>query len=222
MRTETESSTPRAGDLSREPALLRCLPGPGIRIPRRPFLALLVVGWALVVPREANADVIYNVVDYPTLQNGYTVTGTITTDGKIGVLGNGDFTNWDVTISRNGVTVDTFSSQGGIGSSGSVTASATSITVQSDALLDFVVLQNGHATEIFWPGPTVLGTYSVVDFSSGASLWSSTLPAPYTVATAAAAVPEPSIAALTALAACTFLAYGWSRHRRDQRRQGAA
>jgi hypothetical protein len=36
------------------------------------------------------------------------------------------------------------------------------------------------------------------------------------------AVPEPSTAMVAALGAVAFVAYGWSRHRRDQRRQAAA
>jgi hypothetical protein len=37
-----------------------------------------------------------------------------------------------------------------------------------------------------------------------------------------AVVPEPSTAIVVVFGAVAFLAYGWSRHRRDQRRQAAA
>jgi hypothetical protein len=37
-----------------------------------------------------------------------------------------------------------------------------------------------------------------------------------------AAVPEPSTAILAAFGSVTFITYGWSRHRRAQRRQAAA
>ncbi len=36
------------------------------------------------------------------------------------------------------------------------------------------------------------------------------------------AVPEPSTALVAAIGAVAFIAYGWSRHRREQRRQAAA
>jgi hypothetical protein len=46
---------------------------------------------------------------------------------------------------------------------------------------------------------------------------------PWLIATAAAsAVPEPSTAVLAVLGAVTGIAYGWSRHRRAQRRLAAA
>jgi hypothetical protein len=35
-------------------------------------------------------------------------------------------------------------------------------------------------------------------------------------------VPEPSSMVMAGLGAVGFIAYGWSRHRRDQRRQAAA
>jgi hypothetical protein len=37
----------------------------------------------------------------------------------------------------------------------------------------------------------------------------------------AAAVPEPSTALVSVFGAVAFIAYGWSRHRRQQRRQAA-
>jgi hypothetical protein len=43
-----------------------------------------------------------------------------------------------------------------------------------------------------------------------------------TLVNQAATVPEPSTALVAALGAVAFLAYGWSRHRRAQRRQAAA
>jgi hypothetical protein len=51
-------------------------------------------------------------------------------------------------------------------------------------------------------------------FFSGSGYW--------TVALPSAAVPEPSTAIMAAFGAVAFLAYGWSRHRRAQRRQAAA
>jgi len=44
----------------------------------------------------------------------------------------------------------------------------------------------------------------------------------WSIAPATQAVPEPSTAVVAVVGAVAFIAYGWSRHRRDQRRQGAA
>ena len=43
-----------------------------------------------------------------------------------------------------------------------------------------------------------------------------------TLAPSVSSVPEPSTAIVAALGAVAFIACGWSRHRRDQRRQAAA
>jgi hypothetical protein len=56
--------------------------------------ALLGVGFAFFVS-QTEANVIYNVNDtvWPD-----TLTGTITTDGSLGVLNSGDIVSWDLTI----------------------------------------------------------------------------------------------------------------------------
>ncbi len=41
----------------------------------------------------------YNILNYPDLQNGWTVSGTITTDGFIGDLNENDIKSWTWTIS---------------------------------------------------------------------------------------------------------------------------
>jgi hypothetical protein len=62
---------------------------------------------------EASAgSITYNIVDMPADQNGFTVSGTITTDGAIGNLANSDITSWSVTISQGG-TSETFTSGNG-------------------------------------------------------------------------------------------------------------
>jgi hypothetical protein len=44
----------------------------------------------------------------------------------------------------------------------------------------------------------------------------------WSISVAMTAVPEPSTALVASLGAVAFIAYGWSRHRREQRRQAAA
>ena len=50
----------------------------------------------------AQADITYGIVDYPTLENGCALSGTITTNGNIGSLGNADIVAFDVRISSSG------------------------------------------------------------------------------------------------------------------------
>ena len=68
--------------------------------------ALLAVCGASALQAGA---VVYNIVDYPGLENGWTVSGTITTDGTIGTLSASNITAWSWTLT-NGGTTDTWSS----------------------------------------------------------------------------------------------------------------
>jgi hypothetical protein len=53
--------------------------------------------------RTAQANTIYNLNSFPTLQNGYSVTGTITTDGCLGRLAYSDIIATSITSVTNGV-----------------------------------------------------------------------------------------------------------------------
>jgi hypothetical protein len=57
----------------------------------------------------ALADTVYSLVDYPTLEQGWTLSGTITTDGNTGTLNPGDILAWSWKLSKSGssdVTID--------------------------------------------------------------------------------------------------------------------
>ena len=64
---------------------------------------------AVCLPQASRASMIYDIVDYPGLENGWTVSGTITTDGTIGTLSASNITAWSWTLT-NGGTTDTWSS----------------------------------------------------------------------------------------------------------------
>jgi hypothetical protein len=74
---------------------------------RARFRMLCVLGASLLViscgTRTAQADTIYNLISFPTLQNGYSVTGTITTDGRLGTLAYSDIIATSITSVTNGV-----------------------------------------------------------------------------------------------------------------------
>lgn len=87
------------------------------------------------------ANTIYNVVNDAPDQNGYTVTGTITTDGYIGILTSADFKDIEITIS-NGSSSTTLSSIPGppYSTATDVTATANGIFVAQDGQLRFSVI----------------------------------------------------------------------------------
>jgi hypothetical protein len=43
-------------------------------------------------------SIVYNLVNYADLQNGYTLSGTITTDGTIGTLTPADVSAWSFSV----------------------------------------------------------------------------------------------------------------------------
>jgi hypothetical protein len=47
--------------------------------------------------KTAKADITYNIVNLPDYQNGYTLSGAITTDGSIGPIAMSDIINWTWT-----------------------------------------------------------------------------------------------------------------------------
>ena len=64
----------------------------------------------LAVSRTTRADMIYDIQNYPSDQQGHTVTGTITTDGIIGPLTEADIKSWTVTFDQGTRDAYTFSS----------------------------------------------------------------------------------------------------------------
>jgi len=47
----------------------------------------------------------YEMVNYPTLQNGYTVSGFITTDGATGGIVATNIPNWNIAVTRSGLPI---------------------------------------------------------------------------------------------------------------------
>jgi hypothetical protein len=54
--------------------------------------------------RRTEANMVYSLISFPTLQNGYSLTGTITTDGRLGTLAYSDIIATSITSVTNGVT----------------------------------------------------------------------------------------------------------------------
>jgi hypothetical protein len=63
------------------------------------LLALLSFGLVLTTAPTRAGDVTYNLISYPALQDGYTLSGTITTDGSIGTAETGaNIISWNINI----------------------------------------------------------------------------------------------------------------------------
>jgi hypothetical protein len=103
MRPEQSTLDPSRSP--REPSRHRVRRPSGASFARRTLVPLLLLSGGVIATSVAHAgSVTYNVVTYPTDQNGYTVSGTIQTNGDTGTaLPGSDITSWDITI-RSGAT----------------------------------------------------------------------------------------------------------------------
>jgi len=78
----------------------------------RRFFEFWVAGLLLLLGGADGASagsITYHILDFPAYQNGFNVTGTITTDGTIGNLSASNITSWSVTVSQGGAS-ETFTS----------------------------------------------------------------------------------------------------------------
>jgi hypothetical protein len=138
------------------------------------FLALLLGGTG-----EVAADFIYDIQNYPSLQNGFTLSGTITTDIDTGTLSGADIKAWTITITPavgSGTTFDSTMSGSNVLGTNGVDVSPTAITLSAGVLtfndaVNFSPLQynrgannlyiskpDGNTTNWFdFLGPTALG-----------------------------------------------------------------
>jgi hypothetical protein len=190
---------------------------------RSTALPLLILVAISLIPTEVGAESItYFMENYPAIQNGYTVTGTITTDGTTGTfLPATDITDWHITIQLGTATVETFDpTDSYVIPRGRFDATPIAMSVSVNNRLD--ISSDPEFVErlpyMAWLD-TNLGYLIYQANIPNNLLWFGDLPTGSPIAT----VPEPSSAVLASIVAvAAFLAYGWSRHRRAQRRQAAA
>ena len=229
MRTDHDHLGP--GSLHSEPSPFRGHRPTGAWYARTIIVTLFLLSGAAIAPSATKADITYTLENYTADQSGHTVTGTITTDGVTGTITDADIESWTVTIdtttfssTMTGASVQLFGTH--------VQASTTAITlaagtnISPNASLELRVITLALADIILYNRPfSEAPNYAGV--VNSATLWNTTNPSmggtdPWVIATAATAVPEPSTAIAAGFGAVAFLAYGWYRHRREQRRQGAA
>jgi hypothetical protein len=167
------------------------------------------------------ASITYNIQNYPSLQNGLTLSGTITTDGTIGVINTPNIRAWSFTISGPDGTTENSTKPG-------ATVTAYNVTATSSQLL-MAVLPNGGSSELLFRDSTNLSemTYTRTLPSFGSDvynatgnvfvLWSDSPPSsqlggdPWIVAQT---VPEPGSLTLALLGTACPALVAWTRRHR--------
>jgi hypothetical protein len=185
--------------------------------------------------QTCSADPItYNFVNYSTLESGYTLSGTITTDGNIGTIGNGDIKSWTFTVTDGETTYTVSSTDAGASKgldSGSVQASATALTmaVPASGVQNSLDLHaNGEPTLQYVRANNYAGFDTedafAFDDASYNTVWQNQTPgsngltlgtnAVWTIATATpSAVPEPSSLVMCGLGGVGVALAAWRRRR---------
>ena len=132
---------------------------------------------AVSLPQASRASsIVYSIVDYPGLESGWTVSGTITTDGTIGTLNVSDITAWSFTFTKAGTT-DTWTSAGNgsnaaVTQEGGLTATATELEAGTPGALAFSYLILGYTTpngagQLEWDRQGSVGPQSASDTYQG-------------------------------------------------------
>jgi hypothetical protein len=186
--------------------------------------AMVVLGLVFMSAGSALAgDITYTMVNDTVDQNGYSLTGTIVTDGTIGALAYTDIVSWQFTITGPG---GPYTNSGTTSSRQTllenITATATAIQLPMGVGFTGVgVLELGERTG----GPVLQWSNSnstIPEYYASANstfLWAVSPPTGYGPGSwAVATVPEPSSFILAGFGTVIGLAYGWCRHDRAQRR----
>ena len=213
----------RTNHLTQCPGDLPCDPSPNRRhSPTGAYFAwgivptLFVLAALALTPHAAQAgSITYAIQNYAADQDGHTVSGSITTDGKTGLLDKSDITSWAVTIDTTTFrSTDPGSNTQALG----VFATTTGIKIAAfggGLLLEVDVGFNDD--QLVWdrvPLDSNLSLYS--GRVNSVDLWNTWNPAmggtnPWLLAS----VPEPSSFTLAVLGVgALFVAGGWSRLRK--------
>jgi hypothetical protein len=178
------------------------------------ILPLIVAGTvALLQVAPSYADPItYNLVNYPTEQNGWTLSGTITTDGTLGIIQIESFQAATWTITKGD---ESYTSVAELEiPNTAIDILATSTDLRLHPTLDTTMLalsSNANFTLIEWTKGFYIGeTPEWVEAWESPSSPSAFVQNHYIIAST---VPEPSTLALLSASALCLLAYAWRRMR---------
>jgi hypothetical protein len=133
------------------------------------------------IPLAVSADeIVYSIVNNPAVQNGYALSGTITTDGKTGMIQPADVLAWDF-LATDGV--HTFSANStelassvGMGVSG-ILATTDYLALPSSTVSDpygfwLAVWTPGAASLVQWTGSTLEnGAFTSASMANGSWSW---------------------------------------------------
>ncbi len=195
---------------------------------RRFYLASIALTVVLFLSKSVVAgSITYNVIDYPDQQDGYHVSGTITTDGTIGALTASNFLSWSLLVTNGSESHLISSADPGPGPQvtvvGDVEATASTLYLPTDVPVDqlnYILILRGGTNRIQWatvnfpPLPDAY-FYSGTRPPENRVFWEHVFDIDAPGFIVASAVPEPS--SIISLATALALGAGVLR-----RRQGAA
>ena len=165
------------------------------------------------------APITYNIQNYASLQNGYTLSGTITTDGTIGTLVASNITSFSFTISNAGGTI-VDQENGTIAKVENLTATLTMLTLSDSNPISQLRLPPVIEDPIEYIRSPGFGVYQA--FGNNQSFWeqnSEDNPGfslggdPWVIAVAASTVPEPGSLTLALLGGTCLAVVRWARCR---------
>ena len=170
------------------------------------FLVLLVLQ---VSAKHATANIIYDIVNYPAYQNGWTITGTITTDGNTGTITSSDLDAFSFSITNGTTTYSASSPSGSFSAAGTITATSTNLSVVDLAYLSISYSNTG----ITWY-PATVGSFLYGE-GDGTSLFDTSpgppsAPPPANGSSAKRRQRSPSFLPWWAWARCCRFSQAWS------------
>lgn len=166
----------------------------------------------------AEAATVYTFVDYPSMQNGYTLAGTITTDGTTGTyaLNSEHVLGWEFSLTGGPLAYSMTSDDGT--AEGDISVSSTTIVPVLELFSFCGFYQGGGTTRLIWYGQTEFPGMSPWDppmvnpanleiFKEGnpiayPSISGSALETAGNVIATTVTVPEPSSAVLLSVMGC--------------------
>ena len=161
-------------------------------------LSIAAIGLVCFAPSVATADITYTLDDYPGLESGYHVAGSITTDGTLGTWTTDHITSWAFTISNSSGTVvsmSTAQTQATIQSftAGVMAASSLYVVAETPGGFTLAADPNDNANRVGYLPPTDPQRFFGNE-GGGAILWDApiTTGTTFEIGSAPVAVPEPA------------------------------